>query len=164
MQLFREGCATGLRISSGGLHHRPSFHLLLLMKLKTFTPMLLTLALLFLGAGAVALYAYTPEEALKHEGEHGTVEGLIVKIGSSPKGNLFLNMGAPYPKHTFSGVISKSSVEKLGKDYIMSLEGKYLRITGDITIYNEKPEILVSDRKQIEEVAAPTPAPAPKKP
>lgn len=118
--------------------------------MKTFTTPLLTITVLFMCAGATALHAYTPEEAMKHEGERGTVEGLIVKVGSSPKGNLFLNMGAPFPNHTFSGVISKPSVEKLGRDYIMSLEGKYLRITGDITIYKDKPEILVNDKSQIE--------------
>lgn len=126
--------------------------------MKSFTTPLLTALFVAFCVGISTLHALTPEEALKHEGERGTVEGLIVKIGSSPKGNLFLNMGAPFPDHTFSGVISKPSVEKLGKDYIMSLEGKYLRITGDITIYKNKPEILVDDKKQIEEV------PAPKKP
>lgn len=126
--------------------------------MKSFTAPLLTALFVALCVSISTLHALTPEEALKHEGERGTVEGLIVKIGSSPKGNLFLNMGAPFPNHTFSGVISKPSVEKLGKDYIMSLEGKYLRITGDITIYKNKPEILVDDKKQIEEV------PAPKKP
>lgn len=118
--------------------------------MKSLPAPLVALAVLLLAAGGV--HALTPEEALKHEGERGTVEGLIVKIGSSPKGNLFLNMGAPYPNHTFSGVIPKSAVEKLGKDYIMSLEGKHLRITGDIAIYNEKPEIVVTDKSQIVEV------------
>ncbi len=116
--------------------------------MKTTTVLFFAFAVLC----ASALYGFTPEEALKHEGERGTVEGLIVKIGSSPQGNLFLNMGAPFPNHTFSGVIPKSSVEKLGKDFIMSLEGKYLRITGDITIYKDKPEILVTDKSQIVEV------------
>jgi hypothetical protein len=111
------------------------------------------IALLLLCACATTLHAYTPEEAMKHEGERGTVEGLIVKVGSSPKGTLFLNMGAPFPDHTFSGVIAKPIVEKLGKDYIMSLVGKHLRITGDITIYKDKPEILINDKSQIEVVA-----------
>jgi hypothetical protein len=129
-----------------------------LPSMKSFTTPLLAVLFAFFCAGTSTLQALTPEEALKHEGERGTVEGLIVKVGSSPKGNLFLNMGAPFPNHTFSGVISKPSVEKLGKDYIMSLEGKYLRVTGDITIYKDKPEILVNDKSQIEIV------PAPKKP
>lgn len=128
------------------------------MKNKKSSPSTLTLlswaaTLLIFCGGATPLHAYTPEEAMKHEGERGTVEGLIVKVGSSPKGNLFLNMGAPFPDHTFSGVIAKPTVEKLGKDYIMSLEGKHLRITGEITIYKDKPEILINDKSQIEIVA-----------
>jgi hypothetical protein len=115
--------------------------------MKTISMFLFAFAVLCTSA-----LAFTPEEALKHEGERGSVEGLIVKIGSSPKGNLFLNMGAPFPNHTFSGVIPKSSVEKFGKEFIMSLEGKRLRITGDITIYKDKPEILVTDKSQITEV------------
>jgi hypothetical protein len=121
--------------------------------MKTFpSPLLLFAIVLFFFCSTMSLPAYTPEEAMKHEGERGTVEGLIVKVGSSPKGNLFLNMGAPFPNHTFSGVIAKPTVEKLGKDYIMSLEGKHLRITGDITIYKDKPEILIHDKSQIEVV------------
>ncbi|QIF03493.1 hypothetical protein [Roseimicrobium sp. ORNL1] len=123
--------------------------------MKSFTTPLLTALFAMFCVGTSTLHALTPEEAMKHEGERGTVEGLIVKVGSSSRGNLFLNMGAPFPNHTFSGVISKPSVEKLGKDYIMSLEGKYIRVTGDITIFKGKPEILVDDKKQIEIVPEP---------
>jgi hypothetical protein len=44
-------------------------------------------------------------EAPAHVGEYATVEGVVVKVFTSNKGNTFLNFGAAYPNQTFTGWI-----------------------------------------------------------
>ena len=48
---------------------------------------------------------FGPPRAAAHLGEYATVEGVVAKVFTSKSGNTFLNVGAAYPKQTFTGWI-----------------------------------------------------------
>jgi hypothetical protein len=48
-------------------------------------------------------------EAAAHVGEYAAVEGVVAKVFTSNKGDLFLNIGAAYPNQTFTGWIPPAS-------------------------------------------------------
>jgi hypothetical protein len=46
-------------------------------------------------------------EAAQHVGQKVTVEGIVVAVTNSGKGNTFMNFGEKYPHQTFTGWIPK---------------------------------------------------------
>jgi hypothetical protein len=51
----------------------------------------------------------TDAEAAQHVGQKMTVEGVVVAVTNSGKGNTFINFGGRYPHQTFTGWIPKES-------------------------------------------------------
>jgi DNA/RNA endonuclease YhcR with UshA esterase domain len=88
-------------------------------------------------------------DAAQHVGQKATVEGVVVAVFTSGKGNTFMNFGDKYPNHTFTGWIPKDS-ELAGDSTLAGLEGKKIKITGTIELYKGKPEIKVMSKAQIE--------------
>ena len=93
----------------------------------------------------------TSAQAKDHFGETATVCGEVVttSYADSSKGHpTFLNLDKPYPHQIFTVVIWGENRTKFGKpeeDY----KGKRICVSGKITAYAGKPEIVASDRKQI---------------
>jgi hypothetical protein len=88
-------------------------------------------------------------EAAAHVGEYATVAGVVAKVFTSKKGNTFLNIGATYPNQVFTGWIPPGS--PVNKSPILSgIEGKHVKITGRIELYNGKPEIRINAAEQLE--------------
>jgi hypothetical protein len=75
----------------------------------------------------------TDTEAAQHVGQKVTVEGVVVAVTSSSKGNTFINFGAKYPNQTFTGWIPKES-QLAGGSTLAGLEGKKIKITGTIDL------------------------------
>jgi len=91
-------------------------------------------------------------EAAAHINEWATVEGAVAKVFTSKSGNTFLNIGATYPNQTFTGWIPPAS--PVAKSPILSgIEGKHVRITGRIQMYQGKPEIRINAASQLEVVS-----------
>ncbi len=91
-------------------------------------------------------------EAAAHINEWATVEGVVAKVFTSKSGNTFLNIGATYPNQTFTGWIPPAS--PVSKSPILSgIEGKHVRITGRIQMYQGKPEIRINAASQLEVVS-----------
>ena len=89
-------------------------------------------------------------EAGQYVGKNVEVRGLVVAVYTSKKGNTFLNFGAKYPNHTFTGYIPAGS--ELSTDrWTITLQGKVIGITGTVELYQGKPEIKVLSRSQIHE-------------
>src|SRR5262245_23074774 len=112
----------------------------------------LTLAALFVGRLSTTSLAQTstitPDQAPQHIGENATVEGVVVAVSTSKRGNTFINFGGVYPNQTFTGWIPAGT--PLASDpSIQSLQGKRVKITGLIEPYRGKPEIKVLSRDQI---------------
>jgi hypothetical protein len=111
---------------------------------------MILVALSAFGAGAEMAHAacLSPDEAANHIGEHATVCGLVASAAYTRSQTTFLNFEKPYPNHPFFAVIFKSDREKFGAPE-SSLKGTNVCVTGDIRLYQGKPEIILNDLKQL---------------
>ena len=91
--------------------------------------------------------AYTATEAAKHVGENATVTDRVDGVHQSGKGNIFLNMGGKYPNQAFTAYIPAGSAGQFS-DY-RKYDGQTVTVSGKITLYNQKPEIIVTSPSQI---------------
>jgi len=87
-------------------------------------------------------------EAPAHIGEHRCVTGRVNHVYTSPKGNIFLNFCADYQTCPFVGVIFSSEAYKFPG--IQNYKGRTVEITGLLTSYKGRPEIIIDDPTQIE--------------
>jgi DNA/RNA endonuclease YhcR with UshA esterase domain len=114
------------------------------MKRKT----LLTLLAVISAASIIAQTAsYTATEAAKHVGETATVTDRVDGVHQSGKGNIFLNMGGKYPNQAFTAFIPASSAAQFSQP--QQYEGRTVAVSGKITLYRGKPEIIVTSPSQI---------------
>jgi DNA/RNA endonuclease YhcR with UshA esterase domain len=90
---------------------------------------------------------YTPGEAAKHVGETATITGTVDGVHQSGKGNIFLNMGGKYPNQAFTAFIPSSSSAQFSNP--QQYEGRTVTVSGKITLYKGKPEIIVNSPSQI---------------
>lgn len=115
------------------------------MKIKTFlAPFLCTLAA---SAIAQAPASYTAAEAAKHVGEIATITDRVDGVHQSSKGNIFLNMGGKYPNQAFTAFIPSASAAKFSNP--QQYESRTVAVSGKITLYKGKPEIIVNSPSQI---------------
>lgn len=93
----------------------------------------------------------TAAQAKEHFGQTATVCGEVVSSSYADSSNghpTFLNLDKRYPHQIFTVVIWGENRTKFGKpeeDY----KGKRICVSGKITAYAGKPEIVVSDPKQM---------------
>jgi DNA/RNA endonuclease YhcR with UshA esterase domain len=99
--------------------------------------------LLFLQAATI-----NPEDAAKNVGKQVTVEGVVVQVTHSAKSNTtFLNFCAPFPKHCFNAVVFESAQATFSD--VASSEGKKVRVSGVVQLYQGKPEIVLTKHEQL---------------
>jgi hypothetical protein len=104
--------------------------------------------------------ALTADQAKAHIGETATVEGRL-SISRTPAGETYLDIGGSGSAAPFSAYVSRGNSSKFQD--MDKLNGKNVRVTGQITTFRGKPEIFVTDPGQIAiKLEAPAPAPAPK--
>lgn len=106
--------------------------------------------------GIPSLHAQTKKitatEAKDYIGDRATVCGKVASTHYAKSSNgepTFLNLDEPYPKEVFTILIWGSNRQKFGapeNDY----KGLQVCVTGKITSYRSKPEIVASERGQIE--------------
>jgi DNA/RNA endonuclease YhcR with UshA esterase domain len=90
----------------------------------------------------------TPSEASQHVGQSVTVEGIVSEVHHAASGKVtFVDMGGRYPDNQFAGVIFSDDASKFPN--VDSLEGKTIDVTGTITLYRGRPEIILNDAGQI---------------
>jgi hypothetical protein len=142
--------------------------------MRTFLLFALTAGLPFflapqLCAQAKPLPEYSDAQAAEHDGEEAQVTGQVSGISKLPNGPTFLNFGARFPNHTFSGVVFPEAQEKVGD--VQTYDGKLVTVTGRITISKQgKPQIVIKSAEQIRLAgpggapSAPAPMPAPAAP
>jgi DNA/RNA endonuclease YhcR with UshA esterase domain len=95
----------------------------------------------------------TPAEAAKKVGEKVTVE-LEVKSARKGNGIAFLNSEADFKdEKNFTLFINKAGLEKFKEAKIEDpadhFKGKIVRATGKVTLYRERPQIIVEDAAQL---------------
>lgn len=101
-------------------------------------------------AGAAAFissgtYDYT--EAPSHVGEYATITGKVVRVYTSKTNTTFLNYCADYKTCPFTAVIFADDVGRFGDP--SHFEGQTLAITGKVTLYDDRAEIVLSKPDQI---------------
>ncbi len=116
-------------------------------------PLRLAIVSLALAVPTVAAHAdpLAPEDAAKHVGERATVCGLVAsaKYAAQSGGRpTFLDFGKPYPNATFTALILGTDRPKFGTPE-KTVQGKQVCVTGEIRLYGGKPEIRLTDPKQL---------------
>ena len=90
-------------------------------------------------------------EAKDHVGKTATVCGKVADtryLDSSNRKPTFLNFDQKFPNHTFTAIIFGDNREKFGKPEQQYLD-KNVCVTGEIKNYNGKPQVELTDPKQI---------------
>ncbi len=93
---------------------------------------------------------YSWNEAGRHVGERACVEGPVASVGTSRGGDVFLNLGKPYPDpNRFTLFIPARHVGKFevvfGPRFWTNLLGRTVLAQGEIRLYQGVPEIELSD-------------------
>jgi len=93
---------------------------------------------------------YTWDEAGRHVGETACVMGPVASVGTSRGGDVFLNLGKPYPEPgRFTIFIPARYVGKFealfGARFWNALVGRVVQALGEIRLYRGSPEIQLSD-------------------
>jgi hypothetical protein len=112
----------------------------------------LTFCLLTFPALQAQTKKLTTAEAKDHVGDRATVCGKVVSThyAKSSKGEpTFLNLDEPYPKEVFTVLIWGSDREKFGAPED-AYKGLRVCVTGKITSYRGRPEMVATVRGQIE--------------
>ncbi len=106
------------------------------------------------GGGTLAYRARVPQGgcvplrgAGLHTGENTCVEGRVLRVFTARSGSTFLDFCADYRNCQFGSVIFATDRSKFGN--LGSLQGRKVEISGEITTYNGRAEIIVRDPKQI---------------
>jgi hypothetical protein len=86
-------------------------------------------------------------EAALHTGENTCVEGRVLRVYTSRSGSTFLDFCQDYRNCPFGSVIFAADRSRFGN--LGALEGKKVEISGEITTYNGRAEIIIRDPKQI---------------
>jgi len=94
---------------------------------------------------SIGLIDYT--EASAHVGDRASVRGTLVNSYTSASGTVFLDFCKSYKTCPFSAVIFADDVKKFGD--LSRYNGTTVTLTGKITSYQDKAEIVLSDPSQI---------------
>ena len=93
----------------------------------------------------------TTGQAPQHVGEYATVCGIVASTKYATETRrqpTFLNFDAPYPRQVFAAVIWGVDRPKFGSPEAAFL-GQRVCVSGTIELYRGKPEIIVSDPRQL---------------
>jgi hypothetical protein len=109
------------------------------------------LALLLAGVIALAIaqspVTCTASEAGKHVGEIATITDKVDGVHQSGRGNIFLNLGGKNPNQIVTAFIPAASAGDFSNP--QQYDGKTVAVSGKITLYQGKPEIIVTNVCQI---------------
>jgi DNA/RNA endonuclease YhcR with UshA esterase domain len=95
----------------------------------------------------------SPEDAAGHIGETATVCGVVVSAeyeADAQSQPTLLDLGKAHPKAIFTAVIYGDNRQKFAAPE-SSLRGKRICVTGQISDYQGKPEIVITDPNQLAE-------------
>lgn len=86
-------------------------------------------------------------DAKAHVGQTVTVEGAVGGVHTARSGMTFIDIGGRYPDNAFTAVIFTGDRSKFPD--VQSLGGKTVDITGAVSLYRGKPEIVLKSADQI---------------
>jgi len=89
---------------------------------------------------------YSSSEAKDHINENAAVTGYVADVVVREK-VAYLNFDRKYPKNTFTGVIFSEKFQEVGPPD--EYKNKNIEIKGKITLYRDKPQIIINNKNQI---------------
>ena len=92
------------------------------------------------------LMQITSKDAKAHEGDSLRVVGTVADVYEGPT-VIYLNFDRKFPKNTFSCTIFSGSLDRFGD--LKSLAGKKVEVTGKITSFRNKPQMILWTQEQI---------------
>jgi DNA/RNA endonuclease YhcR with UshA esterase domain len=109
---------------------------------------LLTLFVVACAASVIAqaLPTYTAQEASKHVGETAVIMGEVEDVHQTGRENVILTMAGKYPKQVFTVFIPATAVKFPHPE---QYKGKTIAVSGKISLYHGKPEIIVMSPNQL---------------
>lgn len=115
------------------------------------SPMKLTiLSIIFLSSIASFAQTIIPDSAKNYAGKEVTVCGEIKGTYTSKSNQtVFMNFGADYPNQVFSVIIFADDAKKFSENPATFYKFKNVCVTGVVKLYKGKPEIVVTESKQI---------------
>jgi DNA/RNA endonuclease YhcR with UshA esterase domain len=119
------------------------------------TPVRLLVASALFGSWASSPIAapLSPEEAAGHLGETATVCGVVASAEYEPNEQsqpTLLDLGKPHPSAIFTAVIYGDNRQKFGTPET-SFRGRRICVTGPISDYQGRPEIVLTNPSQLTE-------------
>jgi len=88
-------------------------------------------------------------EAAQHAGQQACISGRVLRVFTSKTGNTFFDFCADYQNCSFTSVVFASDRPKFGD--LSTLQGRDIELRGQVRLYRNQPEIVVSDPSQIRE-------------
>ena len=98
--------------------------------------------------------------ASEHYDQLLTVTGTVAQVSIRPA-IVFINLDQPYPDSPFAAIIHPEATNQFGN--LKALKGKAVAITGKITNYHDRPEIILDHSNQLVVVTGPLTTNAPAK-
>ena len=89
----------------------------------------------------------SPADAKAHVGQTVTVKAPVDDVHTGPGGVTFINMGGSYPDNAFTAVIFAADRAKFPD--ARTLKGKTVGISGEVQLYQGKPEIILKSAEQL---------------
>lgn len=90
------------------------------------------------------------QRAGDYVGRRVTVEGEVVQVSETRSETTYLNFVEPFPKSPFSAVIFKKARPRFQDT--KGLQGRRVRVTGEVRLYRGRPEMIVDYPEQVEVV------------
>ncbi len=88
-----------------------------------------------------------PADAKAHIGQTVTIEGPVGNVYTARSGMTFIDIGGRYPDNAFAAVIFSDDSGKFPD--VKALNGKVVDVTGAVSIYRGKPEIVLKTADQM---------------
>lgn len=88
----------------------------------------------------------SPLEANDYVGKVVTVQGFVAEVNKREK-VAYLNFVEGFPDNPFTGVIFESGFDEFGD--LDVYRNKQVKVTGRVTTYKGKPQIILEDRSQV---------------
>lgn len=114
-------------------------------------PLLFVLCIFAVSVSAAMQNKLTPADAAKHIGEQATVCGTVASARYAERSNkkpTFLNLDKAFPNQIFTAVIFEADRAKFGEPE-KELLNKKICVSGKIQEFQGKPEIVLTDEKQL---------------
>jgi DNA/RNA endonuclease YhcR with UshA esterase domain len=88
-----------------------------------------------------------PADAKAHVGQTVTVEGAVGNVATFRSGMTFIDIGGRYPDNALVAVIFTDDASKFPN--MRALGGKTVDVTGPVSLYKGKPEIILKTADQM---------------